>query len=418
MDTQPQNRFGIIPVASDLNTLPLENIIGQYVLPLKGIGGEVYENISEEMHMPLFVFVATGGTEKKILDLWEARRHSNGRLPIYLIAHSGNNSLPAALEALAKLQQDNIKGKIFYLKSKDDNHTLDEIEGTLKNVSVYKSLKKMKIGLIGAPSEWLVASNPDLNTIKNVWGPEVVQIELDELEENTKSVTNDEIDYKLKMFTSAAKEIKEPSKSEIKNSVKVYYALKNIVEKYSLDSISVRCFDLITDLKTTGCYALAKLNEEGIIAGCEGDLVSTLSMLWTNLLTNGNVWMANPAQVDVEKSSLWLAHCTVPVNMVSQYKIRSHFESGIGVGIEGEFDKGKVTLLRLGGKNLEKLWVAEGEILESGNAENLCRTQVHIKVHKEHGIEELLSSPLGNHLIMLRGKHKTILKDWWDVFIN
>ena len=33
------------------------------------------------------------------------------------------------------------------------------------------------------------------------------------------------------------------------------------------------------------------------------------------------------------------------------------------------------------------MWLAEGEILESGSAENLCRTQVHIKVHKEHGIE-------------------------------
>ncbi|MCL4549556.1 MAG: fucose isomerase [Bacteroidetes bacterium] len=418
MDSQPPNRFGIVPVISDLNTLPLESIIGQYVLPLKSLGGEVLESLPEKEQMPFFVFVATGGTEKKILDLWESRKHSNGHLPIYLIAHPGNNSLPAALEALAKLQQENIKGKIFYLRSKDDNPAFDEIKDALKNIRVYKTLKETKIGLIGMPSEWLVASNPDSNTIKSVWGPEIVQIELSELEELVKTIAGDEIDYKLKMFTSAAKETKEPSKTEIKNSIKVYYALKKIIEKYSLDAISVRCFDLITDLKTTGCYALAKLNEEGFIAGCEGDLVSTLSMLWTNLLTNGNVWMANPAQVDLEKNSLWLAHCTVPVNMVSQYKIRSHFESGLGVGIEGEFDKGKVTLLRLGGKNIEKLWLAEGEILESGSAENLCRTQVHVKVHKEHGIEELLTAPLGNHLVMLRGKHKTILKEWWEAFIN
>lgn len=418
MDTMPPNRFGIIPVVSDLNTLPLENIIGPFVLPLKTIGGEILNDLPEDEHMPVFVFVATGGTERKVLDLWETRRHSNGRLPVYLIAHAGNNSLPAALESLAKLQQDNIKGKIFYLRSKDDDTTFDVIKDALKNVSVYKTLKETKIGLVGMTSEWLVASNPDLVTIKNVWGPEVVRIELSELEEIVKTITNDEIDYQLKMFTAAAKEIKELSKAEIKNSIKIYYALKKIIDKYNLDAVTFRCFDLITDLKTTGCYTIAKLNEEGFIAGCEGDLISTISMFWANLLTNGNVWMANPARLDVEKNSLWLAHCTVPVNMVSQYKIRSHFESGLGVGIEGEFDKGKVTLLRLGGKNIEKLWVAEAEILEAGHAENLCRTQVHVKVHKEHGVEELLNSPLGNHLVMLRGKHKTILKEWWETFIN
>ncbi len=418
MDTRLPNLFGIVPVVSDLNTLPLENIIGQYILPLKAVGGEVLENFREDEHMPLFIFVATGRTEEKVLDLWKTRKHPNERLPIYLIAHPGNNSLPAALEALAKLQHDNVKGKIFYLKSKDDNHAFNEIKDAFKNVGVYKSLKKTKIGLVGMPSEWQAASNPDLNTIKNVWGPEIIQIELNELEETVKTTSNDEIDYQLKMFTSAAKEIKEPSKAEIKNSIKVYNALKKIIDKYNLDAVTVSCFDLILDLETTACYAVAKLNEEGFIAGCKGNLVSILSMFWANLLTNGNVWMANTTQVDIEKNSLWLAHCTVPVNMVSQYKIRSHFESGLSVGIEGEFDKGRITLLRLGGKNIEKLWVAEGEILEACSVENFCRTQVHVKVHKEHGVEELLSSPLGNHLVMLRGKHKTILKEWWEVFIN
>lgn len=418
MDSQPQNRFGIIPIVSDINIIPLENIIGPYILPLKNLGGEILNDSPVEKHLPLFIFVVTGGTEKKILELWESQKYFDNRFPIFLIAHPGNNSLPAALEALAKLQQDNFKGKIFYLKSKDDDSSFDEIRDALKNVEVYRDLRKTKIGLIGMPSEWLVASNPNLDTIKNVWGPEVISIELNELQEIVKESSKDEIDYQTKIFMSAAKEIKEPSKMEIKDSIKIYFATKKIIEKYRLDAITVRCFGLITDMKTTGCYALAKLNEESFIAGCEGDLVSTLSMLWANMLTNANVWMANPAQIDLEKNSLWLAHCTVPINMVSNYKIRYHFESGIGVGIEGAFDKGKVTLLRLGGKNLEKLWVTEGEILETGNAETLCRTQVNVKIQKEHGVEELLGSPLGNHLVLLRGKHKAILKEWWETFIN
>lgn len=36
------------------------------------------------------------------------------------------------------------------------------------------------------------------------------------------------------------------------------------------------------------------------------------------------------------------------------YNLRSHFESGIGVGIQGTLENEKVTLLRIGGKRMEK----------------------------------------------------------------
>ena len=52
---------------------------------------------------PLVVFVLTGGTEAHILDLVaevDAGRHE----PLLLVAHPLHNSLPAALEALARVQ--------------------------------------------------------------------------------------------------------------------------------------------------------------------------------------------------------------------------------------------------------------------------------------------------------------------------
>lgn len=65
---------------------------------------------------------------------------------------------------------------------------------------------------------------------------------------------------------------------ELTKAFKFYLALKDIVKERKLNYVSVRCFDIIAPLKTTGCIALSRLNDEGIIAGCEGDLPSTLSM--------------------------------------------------------------------------------------------------------------------------------------------
>lgn len=48
---------------------------------------------------------------------------------------------------------------------------------------------------------------------------------------------------------------------------------------------------------TAGCYSLARLLDEGVIAGCEGDVCSALGMLWGKLMTGQVPWMANVAQV-------------------------------------------------------------------------------------------------------------------------
>lgn len=198
--------------------------------------------------------------------------------------------------------------------------------------------------------------------------------------------------------------------------VKVYLALKKVVQEQKLDALTLRCFDLVLGLKTTGCFGLSQLTDEGIIAGCEGDLVSTVGLMWARELLGLTPWMANPAQLDAEKNELWLAHCTVPRGIVEDYSLRSHFESGLGVGIQGTLANGPVTLLRIGGKQMEELWLAEGEIMEAGDSEDLCRTQARIKLSAGK-ISDLLEAPLGNHIVMVQGHHLKRLHDWWRLMI-
>jgi L-fucose isomerase-like protein len=414
----PSNaRFRFIPLSSDLNHLPGNETIEEYISFLKNYNGEQVNEIDELISLPLFIFVMSGGTENKILNLWQKSKEQNYRLPFYLLAHPGNNSLPAALETVARLKQEGGKGKIIYLAEDLGKSSYDELDSAIKHLTVFHNLNKAKIGLIGDPSDWLIASSPSSEIVKQTWGPEVIKIEMEELKQAIDEIKDAEIEENYISFTQRASETKEPTKKELKQVVKVYEAIKHLVQKYSLSAVSVRCFDLVVDMKTTGCYALSKLNDDGIIAGCEGDLVSTIGMMWANLMTDQSIWMANPARINEQTNSIWLAHCTTPISLVQSYKLRSHFESGLGVGIQGEFSKGKVTLLRLGGKNLDEIWISNGEILETGNEENLCRTQVNVKLHGSAKPEDLLTNPLGNHLLLMRGTYTKELITWWETFI-
>ncbi len=409
-------RFGYIPVASPLGKEVQAQIVEAYAPQLTHLGGERWAAEQITTDLPLFYFVVTGGTERTILNLQRERRDPLS--PVLLIAHPGNNSLPAALEVLARLQQEGTRGRILYLHGPRDETGFRAIAEALWDVEVWRTLRQARMGMVGPPSDWLVASMPDPDVVRRQWGPAVIPVELEEVVREMEVASMEEIAPIRERLASGATAVREPSLGDLENSIRVYLALKRIVTRYRLDVLTVRCFDLVVQLQTTGCFALAQLIDDGIIAGCEGDLVSTVGMFWAYKLLGEVPWMANPAQVDEAGNTLWLAHCTVARRLVRTYRLRSHFESGLGVGIQGELPAGPVTLLRVGGRMMERLWLAEGELLRAGDAENLCRTQAEVRLTAGGTVSDLLRSPLGNHLVLVPGRHMARLHDWWTMMLK
>ena len=412
-------KFTYIPVYSSFvkNETELQKIAGNYFDSLKSIGGKRVDEMTTDDDFPYLFFVITGGTEQLILNLLKKGRNLKKNDLIILISHPTHNSLPASLETLARLQQDKIKGKIIFINGSSDKLAFDKIIKNVENLNISKYLNNSRIGLIGEPSDWLVASTPEFRTVEKTWGPEIIEIQIAEIFELLNNSSIDEFKQNMQSLVSEAAKVIEPAQSELEDNVKVYLALRKIITKYNLDALTVRCFDLVTGFKTTGCFGLAQLNDDGYIAGCEGDLVSTIGMLWINKLLDQIPWMANPVEINEKNNTLWLAHCTVPRSLVKNYNLRSHFESGLGVGIQGFFEEGPVTLLRIGGKKMEKLWVVEGKIISTGNSEHLCRTQVEIELI-DSSVKDLLLSPLGNHVILIQGKHSERLTDYWETIIK
>ena len=409
------HQFGVVTVhpGTLLGEDKLEAIVGDYVRALENNGGKLWEtNAVPEDDGQLLFLVATGGTEAVITNLWAARNRTSPGEPLFLIAHPGNNSLPASLEVLARLHQDGANGRIFYLSGPDDAEGLHEIVEAVHDIATRRELRRARIGLVGPPSDWLVASMPDAEVIQSSWGPEVVPIEMEEVETAFEAISEIDLREHADDLASGASAVREPTATDLGDVARLYLALKKTVADHRLDAVTVRCFDFVQHQRTTGCFALAQLTDDGVIAGCEGDLVSTVGLLWAHKLLGATPWMANPAQLDPARNTLWLAHCTVPRMLVETYSLRSHFESGLGVGIQGALPTGPVTLLRIGGKNMDRLWLAEGQIVRTGDAENLCRTQPEIQLTNGGSVTDLLRAPLGNHLVLIFGHHLARLQSW------
>ena len=352
------------------------------------------------------VLVLTGGVEREVLKLVAQLPP-----PSILIAHPGHNSLPASLEILARIRRDGGEGRILY---GEPEIVVRELELEIALANAWNALRFSRVGLIGEPSEWLIASDVDPAYLKGRLAIETINIKISEFK---KRIAAAEVDKKdVQEFTQNAKNVVGPKPEDIKDAIAVYKGLRSLVDEHRLAACSVRCFDLVTDLDTTGCYALARLNDEGIPTGCEGDAQTLFSLYIGSLLTNQVAFMGNVASVDTENKVLGLAHCMCPLSMAMHYTIYTHFESDLGIGISGEFPTGPCTVFRLGGERLDQLFVTQGTLENPEFRNDLCRTQLRILT--EDPIDALLNAPLGNHHILIPGHHKIAIERFFQRYLE
>ena len=406
--------FRYIPVASTLHDKrSLSDMLAGHEKALAALGGARLDGAVADGEDVAFTFVQTGGVESDVIRRYRSRMQQGKTGPLLLIAHPAHNSLPAALEILAQVQQENGSGRIYLLKGKDDAATLAEIAQTARCMEANRKLAEDRLGLIGASSDWLVASSHRPETVGNRFGMKVVPLAVDELRAHIARDPAPAHGPEFETWSRAAG-TEGVTREAFARAVGVYRGLKALAASYRLTAITVRCFDLVTGDGTTGCLALSRLADEGITAGCEGDIPSAVMLRWLWHLTGKAGWMANPADVDVRRGELLLAHCTVPLGLVGEHRFKPHFESGLGVGIDGTFPSGPVTLLRLGGAGLERWWGADGTLFESRHAPDLCRTQVRVRIPSP-AAGELLEAPLGNHVVLVPGHVRALFAEAFEL---
>lgn len=342
------------------------------------------------------IFVRTGGTEGIFKALMDEGRFE-GVKKFHLLTSGKSNSLAASMEILSYLRQNGLEGEILHGGGDYIKRRVEEISAEVSAPAA----TPLRLGVVGRPSDWLIASNADRAAVRKGLGVELVDIGMDVL-----------LDKLAKMDAASAGKlpcgIPDPSAApapkvaaSIPGAERIYLALKEIVDEYRLGGLTLRCFDLLGTVHNTGCLALARLNSEGFPSSCEGDVPALLSMLVAKRVTGRTGFQANPSRIDPETGEMLFAHCTIPFDMVDAFSLDTHYESGIGVGIRGHFPEGPVTVFKLSG-DLRRCFAAEGELVRNQAEADLCRTQVVVRLRPEDA-RYFLTDPIGNHHIIVPG---------------
>lgn len=391
------HKIGIIRLRSvlSINDKKLQSSCDAYLSRLNKSGLLQFDKPDKDI-MNVF-FVQTGGSEIYFKDAYESYPE-----PYIILARKENNSLAASLEIVTFLQQ---KGKKAFLLFGEEDKVGERLLRFARFYDGKKRFAKMRLGVIGKPSDWLIASDVDDVALKKRWGISIVRIPYKRF---LTEVHKNDVDDDPRLATLNKKTRR---KEDLRYSLVIHKALKELIKAYHLDGFTLRCFDLVQKYQQTSCLGLALLNDDGIVAGCEGDVPALLTMAMVKALYDAPSFMANPSDIDIANQEVTYAHCTCPLSMTKDYRLDTHFESDQGIGIAGTFFHKHINAVKIK-PDLSALLAYSGKIIETPAHKNMCRTQIVVKF--EEDISKMIATPFGNHLIFTYEGNEEELREFFE----
>lgn len=283
--------------------------------------------------------------------------------------------------------------------------------------AIVRRLKSMRIGLIGYIPEIMLSLNFDIFAVKKVFGPTVVPVDfykLNDYVERARKNLGSKIDSKIDYIKKNVGKVMV-SDETVSESLSFYYAFLELAKDLNLDSIAINCFPTPA-IKGKTCLAVSNLNDEGIVAACEGDVNSAIIMSAFNLIT-GKASLNSDLIIEYEnENQIMFSHCgggpfscaskMSDIILDKQYEVKS----GLGVYYPVKTGGKEVTIINLVGNELTyRMCILNGtsvaldKLTYYGNPIN-----VKFKTDVEDLINTIGNEGFGHHWMLAFGDYKYI----------
>ncbi len=269
-----------------------------------------------------------------------------------------------------------------YLINSPDN--LDAVEYGMRMIKTARWMKEARIVNL-AGSQVREATVPHLGT-------EVRTVPLAEfVDEYQRMETTEAVKKLAEAYRSQAREIVEPSEADILEAARACVAMRRVVEAEKADALMMNCLPGLRKphQHVPPCMGFMSLRDEGIAAGCQSDLASTLTMMLVQQLFDKPGFQQN-ASMDTETNHFFGAHCTSASKMKGvgtpsePYILRSHNEAGWGCVPQVLFPVGQeLTLAQYVPGETPQMYIYTGEVVRCfPKMAAGCRTNVEMTIHE------------------------------------
>ncbi len=168
-----------------------------------------------------------------------------------------------------------------------------------------KELRRAKIGLVGYRTPGMFEVAFDEWALKKVLGPRVVYVSLEEFGRLTQSQESQAArdEWQALATRVGAAEIDE---EEGLRQGRALAALRALVSEHDLSGVAFECYP---NWMGRVCVPFSILSEEGLAAGCEGDVNGTVALLMLQWLAQAPGFNTDLLAVDERDNTVLLSHC-------------------------------------------------------------------------------------------------------------
>jgi len=189
-------------------------------------------------------------------------------------------------------------------------------------------------------------------------------------------------------YAKAAKKVIEPTRADLINAAKNYFASRKIMEEEGCQGISMDCLGLVgnREIPTPPCLSWTRLLDSGVSGTCEADVNAVMSQELCLKLLDKPGFIQDPVP-ETERGTLIGVHCVCATKIngwdkpAEPFLLRSHSESNLGVAVQVLWRPGQeVTIMQMAGPG--KMLLGKGRVLRNHDTPPAggCRTSVELEI--------------------------------------
>ncbi len=186
----------------------------------------------------------------------------------------------------------------------DHAENLQQAKGFLRAVALKHQMRRARIGFGGYRVAGMSEVAASEFGLKKALGPRIIPLDMPLLLARAREIGDEEVRPRWETVVGQSGCCKVASADGL-DSLKVYVAVKELMEKYRLDALTIGCYP---HLMGQVCLAASLLADEGTPLGCEGDVNGAVGQLLLTRLsgqpTHNTDWLE-----PLEDGTVVFTHC-------------------------------------------------------------------------------------------------------------
>lgn len=274
------------------------------------------------------------------------------------------------------LKEYKIKYKWFFgypgEKGFDERFTI-----TIKALGAIVKMRKSRVALVGGIAPGFNDLYFDERLAEARLGVEIKRgHEFSEIKQRALGYSKAELKETINEVKNGYSKISDKILQGIELNARVYKAYRDFAVEYGYDALAISCWPKIQDeFSFLACSTLAKLNQNGIPAACEGDLPGAVSMLMLKYITEDVTMLMDLVAFDESDDTVEMWHCGPAAECFANKEgvsLDCFYENG-GNGTylrrpsvhNLDFRAQPVSVMRFTGE-WNKIFIADGSFIDNG----------------------------------------------------